>query len=172
MKTLKQFFDLFLLFLLLGFVLIARLFKWRPAEETGMQTLFAERPKGFAYVSASESDLIPYPYIYIDADGNARELTQGEREDLQTPWLGSDGERPYVKWRYKQKNGWGESTGFLKRTRLPRRVPVSPAPPDDISASATVVTNREFLRSKGYDVVENADGSYTATPSKIFRTEL
>jgi hypothetical protein len=172
MRTLKQIYYLVLLILLLAVVPILRLFGWRPKGETGIQTLFGKEPTGFAIVSGQETETEPYPYIYINADGSARELHSSEREYLQMPFLGADGARPYVKWRYMQKNGWGELTGFLKRTKVPRRVRIGPGRVDDPLIGSARGKQVQFLREKGFDISENNDGSYTATKSKMFRTEL
>jgi hypothetical protein len=104
----------------------------------------------------------PYPYIYVNADGSARELHAGERQYLETEFHGADGGRPYIKSRYAQRDGWGEISGYLKRSKLPRGVAVAPAPADDPSRPRTRAQEIAFLRGKGVEVVENPDGSFTA----------
>ena len=67
-------------------------------------------------VDQDEARAEPYPYVYVEADGSARELHQSERTYLETPYDMADGARPAVKESYSQKNGWGEIRGFLKRS--------------------------------------------------------
>jgi len=71
-----------------------------------------------------------------------------------------------------EKNGWGELTGFLKRAKVPRQVEIGPVPIDDPLSGSPRDKQVQFLREKGFDICENNDGSYTATKSKMFRTEL
>jgi len=160
------------LILLLAVAAVLRLFGWRPKGDVGIQTLFAKEPTGFAVVSGQWSDTPPYPYVYINADGSARELHRSEREYLETPFFGADGARPYVKWRYRQKNGWGEIMGFMKRNKVPRGIQIEPVPADDSLSGSTMETHIQLLREKGMEISENSDGTFTATPSKMFRTEL
>jgi hypothetical protein len=122
-------------------------------------------------VSAEESEAHPYPYIYVDVDGGARELHNTEREYLETPFLGADGGRPYAKLRYSQKNGWGDVSGFLRRTKLPRAIHVGPAPIEEPKRDAKTETIRR-LGETGCDILEGDNGSYTIVPSKMFRTDL
>ncbi len=67
--------------------------------------------------------------IWIDADGSARELTEAEKEYVDTEFSPFDGERPYIKTRYWERNGWGELSGYLIETELPDGVSIGPAPP-------------------------------------------
>ncbi len=74
----------------------------------------------------------PYPYIYVNADGSARELAHaGERAYLETEYRGGDGAMPNVKDSYNERNGWGELNGYLARTALPAGMPVADAPAED-----------------------------------------
>jgi hypothetical protein len=171
MRTLTQVCLAVAAILLLPFSLVFRLFGWRPAGQTGVQSLFPHEPQGDAFVSAEESEAQPYPYIHVNDDGSARELRRTEREHLETPFLGADGGRPYVKWRYSQRNGWGDMGGFLKRTKLPKGMIVGPAPigePERDSKAETIWR----ARGMGCEVLENDNGSYTIVPSKMFRSDL
>lgn len=47
----------------------------------------------------------PYPYVYVVADGTARELHASERQYLETEFKGSDGNMPYVKRTYNELDG-------------------------------------------------------------------
>jgi hypothetical protein len=171
MRKLTQICLAVVIVLMLPFFLVLRLFGWRPRGQTGMQSLFPREAGGYALVSAEESDAHPYPYIYVNDDGGARELRKTEREHLEAPFLGADGGRPYVKWRYGQRNGWGDLGGFLRRTKLPRGIPVDTAPEDEPERDAKTETIRR-AREMGCDIIENGNGSYTIVPSKMFRSDL
>ena len=171
MKTLEQIFLVVVVILLLPFVLILRLFGWRPQGQNTIQSLFPGKPEGFAIVSPEESDRQPYPYVKVNNEGSARELHKAEREYLETPFFGADGGRPYVKWRYKQKNGWGELGGFLKRTKLPKRIDIASAPVEEPKQDVKGEMIRR-AREMGYDINENANGTTTMVPSKMFRSDL
>jgi hypothetical protein len=72
-----------------------------------------------------------YPWVYVEDDGSVRELVAGEREYLETPFYGGDGNRPYVKWFYSTRTPDGRLRGFLRRSRVPRRTAIAPAPPTE-----------------------------------------
>jgi|SRR6185437_2859755 len=114
----------------------------------------------YAIVTAAESATKPYPYVYVEVDGSARELHSSERAYLEQYFLPFDSGRPYVKWRYRQKDGWGELSGDLRRSKLPRSVRVQPAPLELPNKSLT-----DELRERGLDVTGNDDGSLTARKS-------
>ena len=68
-----------------------------------------------------------FEYIYVDDDGNARELDADEKEYLNTKFLFGDGARPYIKFRYESLTPDGRLSGYLRRRQLPKRIPVGPA---------------------------------------------
>ena len=103
----------------------------------------------------------PYPYIYVNADGTARELHANERRYLETEFSGGDGAAPYIKDSYFELNGWGEIKGYLKRSELPARTPIDDAPAEDPLKPMGPAETIEWLRSKGVEVIENGDGSFT-----------
>jgi hypothetical protein len=123
--------------------------------------LISRRPKGpsLVVVNRKQAARDPYPYLYVNADGSARELHPNERKYLETPFQGGDGARPYEKRSYSQKDGWGELAGFLKRSKLPPGSPVGPAPEQEPRMPLTKADHIQFLRAKGMEVVENSDGS-------------
>jgi len=131
MKTPKMLLEFAVLMFSLAIGSILRLFAWRATGDKSIRSPGSERE--FAVVNGAESDSEPYPFIYVLEDGSARELHRREREYLETPFIGADGARPYVKWRYGQKNGWGNVRGFLRRTKLPNRILIGPAPVEDPS---------------------------------------
>lgn len=120
----------------------------------------SRRPLG-AIVNRDQSNAGPYPYVYVNADGTARELHPGERNFLETPFHPADGGRPYVKDSYSQKNGWGEVAGFLRRSKLPLGTPIFAAPEENPCKPATKEDQIQFLRAKGMEVTENSNRSFT-----------
>jgi len=149
---------------------IFRLFGSRPKGETGLHSLFQHEPGGFAIVSGDDVGADPYPYVYVNHDGSVRELHKSEREYLETRFLGADGARPYVKWRFKQKTAGGDMSGFLRRSKLPRRISVSPAPVEDPYRDSKADTMQR-LRERGYEVIEDGEGGFRAGKSKMFKAD-
>ena len=120
------------------------------------------RTLGFAVAAFDEVGAEPYAYIYVCSDGSARELHPDGRKYLETPFHPADGGRPYVKGSYKQKNGWGEITGFMKRSKLPQGTQIAPAPHENPVKPLTREDQIRFLREKGMEIIENSNGSFTA----------
>jgi hypothetical protein len=116
----------------------------------------------YSVVDRDQAKVVPYPYVYVNADGSARELHPDERNLLEAPFHPADGARPYVKSDYSQKNGWSEITGFLERSKLPSGAQLLAAPEKAPRAPLTKEDHIQFLRAKGMEVVENSDGSITA----------
>jgi hypothetical protein len=46
-----------------------------------------------------------YLYVYVNADGSARELHPNERQYMETEFVLGDGAAPYVKDGYASRNG-------------------------------------------------------------------
>ena len=111
----------------------------------------------------------PYPYVHIDADGSARELHPSERRYLETEFKGGDGAAPYIKSHYDERNGWGDLSGYLERTLLPDGIAVADAPADDPIRPLGRDGYAAWLRGKGVEVIENADGSLTVKPRRTQR---
>lgn len=65
-----------------------------------------------------------YEYVMVVDDGSAREVTESEREYLETEFSPGDGARPYIKFRYESLDGWGSISGFLLRRQLPSRIKI------------------------------------------------
>jgi hypothetical protein len=99
-----------------------------------------------------------YPYIYINADGTARELHAGERAWLETEYKGGDGAMPYIKDSYEERNGWSELNGYLKRAALPAGTPIGDAPAEDPRRPMSHEELAAWLRSKGVRVTESGGG--------------
>ena len=121
---------------------------------------------GYAIVEKDRSGVGAYPYVYVNADGSARELHPDECDYLETPFQPGDGNTPYVKRSYSQRNGWGEIAGFLKRSQLPSGIVIQAAPAENPSKPLTRSDQIQFLRAKGLVVTENPDGTFTAQKPK------
>jgi hypothetical protein len=115
---------------------------------------------GHASVEKDRSRVRPYPYVYVNADGSARELHPDERDYLETRFQPGDGNMPYIKSRYSQKDGWGDIAGFLKRSRLPKSSVIFAAPAENPSKPLTKSEEIRFLRDKGIVVTEDGDGTW------------
>ena len=100
-----------------------------------------------------------YRYVYVNAEGTARELHSNERQYLETEFIHGDGAAPYVKDSYAERNGWGEIRGFLERSKLPGGTPVQEAPKEDPSRRLSAAEYAEWLLGKGVTITENRDGS-------------
>ena len=103
----------------------------------------------------------PYRYVYVIADGTARELHVNERQYLETEFRGGDGAMPYIKSSYSERDGWGEITGYLKRSELPAGTVIHHAPAEDPRRPLSQTEYIAWLRNKGVEVTENSDGSMT-----------
>jgi hypothetical protein len=101
----------------------------------------------------------PYPYIYVNADGTARELHADERRYLETEFKGGDGAMPYIKSRYDERNGWDELSGYMERALLPPDIAIHVAPAENQNRPLSQKEYIAWLRGKGVEVVENSDGS-------------
>ena len=68
-----------------------------------------------------------FPFVYVEADGTARELDANERAYLTEEFHPADGGRPAIKGWYRERTPDGRISGYLRRTRLPAHVVVRPA---------------------------------------------
>ncbi len=71
-----------------------------------------------------------FDYVYIDDNGNARELNAAEEEYVTTTLFPNEDPDQYIKPRYESLTPDGRRRGFLKRRQLPRQVSVGPSPSD------------------------------------------
>ena len=106
----------------------------------------------FAIVAPDEARQDPYPYVWVNRDGSARELHPKERSYLETPFEGADGGRPYVKRAYETKDGWGSLAGFLPRAKLPAASTTAPAPLEDPNPPMSPDEWFEHLKSMSPDI--------------------
>jgi hypothetical protein len=56
-----------------------------------------------------------FKFVYVNQDGSVRELSPEERGYLSEEFPGEDGGRPYIKWSYESRDGWGSKSGFIER---------------------------------------------------------
>jgi hypothetical protein len=91
----------------------------------------------------------PYPYIYVNADGTARELHASERAWLETEYTLGDGAMPRIKDSYDERNGWGEIRGYLQRADLPAGMAVGDAPAEDPIKPMSIDEFIAYLAKKG-----------------------
>ena len=73
----------------------------------------------FTIVKGPLDPATPYPVVYVESDGAVRELPEGVRQYLQTPFHPNDGGRPFIKTSLDSLDGWGDASGFFRRTNLP-----------------------------------------------------
>ena len=118
--------------------------------------------KAYAVVSADEAAQDPYPYVFVNADGTARELHAAEREYLERPFIPFDGGRPYVKSTFDARDGWESVKGFLHRSKLPAGHFVAPAPANNPSPPLSKVDQIALIKEKaaqfGFEMTEKTDG--------------
>jgi hypothetical protein len=110
-----------------------------------------------------------FPYVYVNHDGTARELSPDERKYLQTEFAPGDGNRPYIKGTYRSRDGRGLMSGFIDRSRLPEDVEVRRVNPrfDDIVKDNYAHPVEESIRESekvGIIVTRLPDGSVAHDP--------
>jgi len=115
----------------------------------------------FAVVSKDQSLTGPYPFVFINADGGARELHDSEKQFLETPFSPFDGGRPYVKNTYSQQDGWGSIRGFLHRSALPDGVDIESAPSTSPLPLASKEDQIELMRKHGFELKNSDSGKMT-----------
>ena len=64
-------------------------------------------------------------FVWVEDDGSIRILSQTERDYLNTDFLPNDSARPYIKPSYETRPPDGKMSGFIRKSRLPRGMPVS-----------------------------------------------
>ncbi|HJZ79662.1 MAG TPA: hypothetical protein VKD91_04935 [Pyrinomonadaceae bacterium] len=68
-----------------------------------------------------------FDYVYVDDDGNVRELNAAEEEFVSTAIFPNDDADRYIKSGYEALTADGRLAGYLQRRQLPREIPVAPA---------------------------------------------
>jgi len=108
---------------------------------------------------ADDSTAQPYPYVYVNNDGTARELHPEERRYLETRFHPADGARPYIKSSFEARDGWGDLQGYCPRSKLLCGTRIAAAPAENPHKPMTKEGFNAYLRSKGMTVIENPDGT-------------
>ena len=67
-----------------------------------------------------------FDYVYVDDNGDVRELNQAEEEFVTTAIFPDDDADQYIKSRYDSLTADGRLRGYLRRRQLPRQIPVGP----------------------------------------------
>lgn len=111
-------------------------------------------------VDKDQASAHPYPYVYINVDGTARELHPAEREYLETPFHPTDGGRPYTKQSYPQTTPAGKINGFLKRANLPSGTQIHAAPEENPCKTLTLAEHLQDCRNRGCEVIDMGNGQY------------
>jgi hypothetical protein len=107
-----------------------------------------------------------FPFVYVNQDGSARELSPGECAYLSTEFSLGDGARPYVKSTYKSRDGWGSQSGYIARHRIPARIAILPVNPNyDVLREQEGTNTLEILKVAGL-VVSSKDEHGTQTPDR------
>ena len=71
-----------------------------------------------------------FDYVYVDDNGNARELNAEEDDHVTTVLFPDDEVQFYIKPRYESLSSDGRFRGYLRRNQLPRNAYVHPSPSD------------------------------------------
>ncbi|HYW11875.1 MAG TPA: hypothetical protein VE871_07960 [Longimicrobium sp.] len=79
-----------------------------------------------------------FRYVYVEANGAARELSADEQAYLQTEFPPTDGGRPYIKTWYGSRTPGQGIAGYLRRDRLPPDIRIRPAPPEPVHPGASI----------------------------------
>lgn len=67
-------------------------------------------------------------FIFVADDGSAHELSESQTAYLNSEFHPADGARPYFKSSYSKLTPAGNIGGYLKRSRLPKNVPIQKPP--------------------------------------------
>ncbi len=79
-----------------------------------------------------------FRYVYVEANGAARELSADEQAYLGAEFNPADGARPHVKRWYGSRTPGQGITGYLRRDRLPPDIRIRPAPPEPVHPGASI----------------------------------
>jgi len=72
------------------------------------------------YLDIEENpDKYGFPFVYIEENGDARELDIYEKKYLNKTYKSFDSGRPYIKPYYKSTSNDGKLSGYLLRQKLP-----------------------------------------------------
>jgi hypothetical protein len=74
-----------------------------------------------------------FDYVYVDDNGNVRELNAAEEEYVTTAIFPEGDADRYIKSRYESLTSDGRLAGYLRRRQLPRQIPIGPASGNTVS---------------------------------------
>ena len=75
-----------------------------------------------------------FEYVYVKEGGTVRELYDDEIEYLKEEFVMGDGNRPYIKSRYKSVTPVdNDISGFILRNRVPKKVQIKKVDQKDIN---------------------------------------
>jgi hypothetical protein len=86
--------------------------------------------------------------VYVNEDGSVRELTQGEKTYVATPFSPLDGARPHIKLRYFDRAARGIQ-GYLPRTQVPHGMPIHPPPQDTLQEQTPQAVGESLVQLVG-----------------------
>ena len=75
--------------------------------------------------------------VFVNEDGSVRELTEDDKEYVDAEFSPLDGNRPYVKSSYSDRNVSGRLRGYLPRAKVPPGVAIVAAPEQEASQPQT-----------------------------------
>lgn len=78
----------------------------------------------FRHIYALRSKGKGFEFVYVENDGVVRELDEEEQAYLSEKFYPADGNRPYIKTRYRQLSPDGKISGFIRRVRIPKRIEI------------------------------------------------
>ena len=68
-----------------------------------------------------------FDYVYVDDNGNVRELNSVEEEFVTTAIFPDEDADRYIKYRYESLTTDGRMRGYLRRRQLPAQIHIGPA---------------------------------------------
>jgi len=98
----------------------------------------------------SHSSIEKYPFVFVNEDGSAREVTILEKLFLQTKFSGGDGARPYIKTKYSEKDGSGKISGFCYRRVLPGNIEIREVVEE--TSKEAIESEIRRIRALGYEI--------------------
>jgi len=81
-----------------------------------------------------------FEYVYVKEDGTVRELYDNEIEYLEEEFHPNDGNRPYIKSRYKSVTPFDNNiSGYIPRKRVPKKIQINNVDQNDINKTLDIV---------------------------------
>lgn len=65
-----------------------------------------------------------FEFVYVENNGNVRELDNEEMEYLKEKFHPNDGGKPYIKTKYKELTPDGKISGFIYRIKVPKNITI------------------------------------------------